>query len=139
MKEENKLIDFCLNTRNYLQIYSSFSTNNNFIIGEDEIDSFISLQSNAVSVNNLNFLKLISMIKFKEDNKFHIINLPKIMSYSLNDTTKILYTQIKNCFQIGKENFNQLNVNGNLNLESIEDLDLYIENQQNLNIPFILF
>ena len=106
MKEENKLIDFCLNTRNYLQIYSSFSINNNFIIGEDE-NSFISLQSNAVSVNNLNFLKLISMIKLNEDNKFHIINLPRIISYSLNDSIKILYTQIKNCFQLGKENFSQ--------------------------------
>ena len=79
------------------------------------------------------------MIKFKEDNKFHIINLPKIMSYSLNDTTKILYTQIKNCFQIGKENFHQLSDNEKLNLELIKDLDLYIENQQNLNVPFILF
>ena len=79
------------------------------------------------------------MIKFKEDNKFQIINVPKIMSYSLNDTRKNLYTQIKNCFLIGKENFNQLNDNEKLNLELIEDLDLYIEKKQNLNIPFILF
>ena len=79
------------------------------------------------------------MIKFKEDNKFHILNLPKIMSYSLNDTTKILYTQIKNCFQLGKENFSQLSDQDKLDLKTYKDLELYINENQNLNVPFILF
>ena len=140
MKEEKKLLDFFLNPKTYLNEGSMLMTNKNaFNNGEDEKNSITSLQSNIVTVNNLKLLRLISMIKLNEDNKFHIINLPRIISYSLNDSIKILYTQIKNCFQLGKENFSQLSDQDKLDLKTYKDLELYINENQNLNVPFILF
>ena len=140
MKEEKKLLDFFLNPKTYLNEGSMLMTNKNaFNNGEDEKNSITSLQSNIVTVNNLKLLKLISMIKLNEDNKFHIINLPRIISYSLNDSIKILYTQIKNCFQLGKENFSQLSDQDKLDIKTYKDLELYINENQNLNVPFILF
>ena len=135
-KDEKELLAFFLNPGKIN--FNPIPQNNKFNLGEDEMGSYMSLESNLVNPINFNFLKLISIIKSKEDNQFHIINLPKIINHSLKDNTRILYTQIKNSFQIGKENFNELTNNKKLNA-IVENLDTYISSFENTNFPFILF
>ena len=78
------------------------------------------------------------MMKNK-DNKLELINLPKSIKYSEQDRLKILYLQINNTFQLGKHKFVQINDINKNKLDVIDDLDLYINQNLNLNIPFILF
>ncbi len=135
-KDEKELLAFFLNPGKIN--FNPIPQNNKFNLGEDEMGSYMTLESNLVNPINFNFLKLISMIKSKEDNQFHIINLPKIINHSLKDNTRLLYTQIKNSFQLGKENFNELANNKKLNI-IVDNLDSYISSFENTNIPFILF
>ena len=137
MRDEKKLFDFLQEPSKILG-YNRIRMSNLFNIGEDLMGSFNTMYSNSIKINNHNFLKLISMMKNKE-NKLELINLPKIISYSEQDRLTLLYSQINNTFQLEKHKFDQINDIRKNQLEVIDDLDLYINQNLNLNIPFILF
>ena len=108
-----------------------------FSIGEDIMGSYMTIFSNKTKINNLSFVKLISMRK--NENKLEIVNIPKIISYSEEDRITIVYSQINNCFQLNKNQFIKLGDFNQNHLEILDDLDLYISQNQNLEVPFILF
>ena len=77
-----------------------------FCIEEDIMGSYMTIFSNKTKINNLSFVKLISMRK--NENKLEIVNIPKIISYSEEDRITIVYSQINNCFQLNKNQFIKL-------------------------------
>ena len=133
MKDCKKLFDFFLKKEDDNLIEES----NIFNVGEDLIHSYKTLISYKNKIQNLKFVKLISMIK--NEKKFEIVNIPKFISYSEEDRLSITYSQINNTFQLGKNNFDQLKDFNQNTFEILDDLDSYIEQKQNLNVPFILF
>ena len=133
MNDEKKLFDLFQKCKNY----NLEKESNIFNIGENIMGTFKSIYSNNTKIKNLNFVKLISMMKI--GNNLKVINIPKIISYSEEDRIAIIYSQINNSFQLEKNKFNKLGDFDPNNLEILDDLDSYISQKQNLDIPFILF